>query len=149
MRDLASRFYEERTWPFQLARYVTIGGFVFCVDVGSFALLLRLHWWLPLVTTVAFSLGVSAHFALNKYVNFRAHDRPLHSQAVTYGIVVLICWISTLAIVGIAVSLGAPPLVGKVIAVVLNVPLGFLGHRYLSFGRGIAETLRALRERSS
>jgi putative flippase GtrA len=148
VRDLASRYYEDRTWPFQLARYLTIGGFVFCVDVGTFALLLRLHWWLPLVTTAAFALGVLAHFSLNKYLNFRAHDRPLHSQAFTYGIVVLISWLSTLAIVSVAVSLGAPPLAGKVIAVVLNVPLGFLGHRYLSFGRGIAATLRSLRERS-
>jgi len=38
--------------------------------------------------------------------------------------------------------LGMTPLVGKLIAVAVNIPLGFLGHRYLTFGTGIKGALR-------
>ncbi|HTA40255.1 MAG TPA: GtrA family protein, partial [Candidatus Acidoferrales bacterium] len=82
MRTLVTRFYEDRTWPFQLARYLTIGGIVFCIDVGSFAALLRAGVPLLVTTTIAYGFGIASHFTLNKYVNFRAHDRPVHAQAV-------------------------------------------------------------------
>jgi putative flippase GtrA len=147
MRDLATRFYEDRTWPFQLARYLTIGGLVFCIDVGSFTALLRAGVALLVTTTISYGLGIVSHFTLNKYVNFRAHDRPVHSQAVTYGIVAFVCWVTTLGIVRGAVALGVPPLGGKLLAIAFNLPLGFLGHRYLTFGRGIVSVIRGNSER--
>lgn len=148
MSSLTQRFYSDRAWPFQLARYLSIGGLVTCVDIGTFALLLGLHWPLLAVITVSYAIGVTTHFSLNKYVNFRAHNRPIHHQAVTYGIVALTCWITTTAIVQGAVRLGAPPLIGKLLAIAFNLPIGFLGHRHLTFGGGIAAALRQLLARS-
>jgi putative flippase GtrA len=147
MRAFVERFYEDRTWPFQLARYATIGGIVLCIDVGTFAGLLRAGVALLLTTSIAYGLGIATHFTLNKYVNFRAHDRPVHSQAITYGIVAFICWLTTLGIVRSAVALGLPPLGGKLLAIAFNLPLGFLGHRYLTFGRGILSTVRGFSEK--
>ena len=37
---------------------------------------------------------------------------------------------------------GAPPLLGKFVSIAFNVPIGFFGHRYLTFGRGISATLK-------
>jgi len=147
MRTLAARLYEDRSWPFQLARYVTIGGLVFCIDVGSFAGFLRAGVPLLVTTTLSYCLGIATHFTLNKYVNFRAHDRPVHSQALTYGIVAFVCWLTTLGIVKGAVAFGAPPLAGKLLAIAFNLPLGFVGHRTFTFGRGIAASLRDTSER--
>ncbi|MBV8375060.1 MAG: GtrA family protein [Candidatus Eremiobacteraeota bacterium] len=144
LRDFARRLYSDRAWPFQLARYLSIGGFVTFVDVGTFAALLRARWPLLAVITVAYSLGVTTHFSLNKYVSFRAHDRPVAHQAATYGVVALTCWATTTAIVKGAVALGAPPLLGKVIAVAFNIPIGFWGHRHLTFGRGVAAAWRGI-----
>ena len=149
LHAIAQRFYGERTWPFQLARYLSIGGFVTCVDIGTFAVLLRARWPLIAVITGSWALAVATHFSLNKYVNFRAHDRPTHRQAVTYGIVAGTTWLTTTAIVKGAVALGAPPLAGKAIAIAFNIPVGFLGHRYLTFGRGITATVRRLFGRST
>jgi putative flippase GtrA len=137
MRALARRLYEDRAWPFQLARYLSIGGMVFCIDVGLFALLLHARWPLLPVATLSYGAGVIAHFTLNKYVNFRAHDRPVHLQASNYSIVAFACWLTTLAIVKLAVAFGVPPLAGKLAAVAVNVPVGFLGHRNVTFGRGV------------
>jgi putative flippase GtrA len=144
VRALVARFYEDRSMPFQLARYLTIGGIVFCIDVGSFAGFLRVGIPLLVTTTISYLLGITSHFLLNKYVNFRAHDRPAHSQAVTYGIVAFVCWLTTLGIVKGAVLLGAPPLGGKLLAIAFNLPLGFFGHRHLTFGRGILSTIRGI-----
>ena len=36
--------------------------------------------------------------------------------------------------------LGLPPLGGKLLAIAFNLPLGFFGHRHLTFGRGILST---------
>jgi len=141
---LAARFYEDRSMPFQLARYLSIGGLVFCVDIGTFTGLLRSGWPLLVATTVAYGLGITTHFTLNKFINFRVHDRPVHHQASTYGAVAFLCWLTTLGIVRGAVALGAPPLAGKLVAVGVNVPFGFLGHRYLTFGGGIRATVRRL-----
>jgi putative flippase GtrA len=141
---IARRLYSDHAWPFQLARYVSIGGVVTGVDVGTFAILLRARWPLLAVITVAYSLGVMTHFSLNKYVNFRAHDRPVQHQAATYGVVVVTCWAMTTAIVKGAVALGIPPLLGKLIAVAFTFPFGFLGHRHLTFGRGLTAALRGI-----
>ena len=145
LHQFAQKFYADVSWQFQLARYATIGGFVTCIDLGSFALFLRARWPLLAVITASWALAVVTHFSLNKYANFRAHDRPTHHQAGTYAVVVGTTWLTTTAIVKGAVALGAPPLLGKVIAIAFNVPIGFFGHRYLTFGRGIAATLKAAR----
>lgn len=144
LHSLAQRFCTDKTWPYQLARYASIGGFVTCLDFGSFTLLLRAGWPLLAVITGSWAIAVAAHFSLNKYVNFRAHDRPTHHQLVTYGIVAFTTWLTTTAIVKGAVALGASPLAGKAIAIVFNVPLGFFGHRHLTFGRGIVATVRSV-----
>lgn len=149
LHDVVQKFYADTSWPFQLARYATIGGFVTCIDVGTFALFLRAGWPLLAVITASWALALVTHFSLNKYVNFRAHDRPTHHQAATYAIVAGTTWFTTTAIVKAAVALGAPPLLGKFAAIAFNVPIGFFGHRYLTFGRGIAATARQLFSRRS
>ncbi len=146
---LAQRWYSDRSLPFQLARYLTIGGLATALDVGTFALLLRARWPLLAVITAAYGVGVATHFSLNKYVNFRAHDRPIQRQALTYAVVAFTCWVTTTAIVKGAVALGAAPLVGKALAVAFNIPIGFFGHRHLTFGRGIGAALRRMLSRRS
>ena len=144
LHAFAQKFYADTSWPFQLGRYATIGGFVTCIDVGSFALFLRAGYPLLLVITASWAIALVTHFSLNKYVNFRAHDRPTHHQVATYAIVAGTTWFTTTAIVKGAIALGAPPLLGKFVAIAFNVPIGFFGHRYLTFGRGIAATARHL-----
>jgi putative flippase GtrA len=141
---LAQRLYSDHAWPFQLARYALIGGVATCVDLGTFVLLLHERWPLLAVITVAYALAVATHFSLNKYANFRAHDRPVQHQAANYAIVTAICYATTTAIVKSAVAFGLTPLLGKVIAIAFNVPIAFLGHRYLTFGPGITAVARSI-----
>lgn len=124
-------------------RYVTIGGFVFCIDVGSFALFVRAGFLLPIATSLSFLLAVTAHFTLNRVWNFRNFERTIVQQARTYVVVGAFALLVQNAAVLAGVRLfGLPAVVAKVIGIAINVPLGFLGHRYLTFGAGITATLR-------
>jgi putative flippase GtrA len=140
-----TRLFSDRTWPFQLIRYVSIGAIVFVVDVGLFRLLVGTGVFLAIAATISFGIAICVHFTFNKYVNFRAHDRPVGEQAGTYALVAFVCWLVTLAVIESGVRLfGLTPLAAKLVAVAVNLPVGFLGHRYLTFGPGIAHAIRRI-----
>jgi putative flippase GtrA len=100
-----------------------------------------------LAATVAGAIAMVVHFGLNKYVNFRNHDRPVYQQAGTYLAVGCLWWVVTLTIIAsLTRLLGVPPLYAKLVAVAVNFPVGYLAHRYLTFGKGITATYRAWRD---
>ncbi len=142
------RVLSGRALHFQLARYLAIGGFVFVVDVGLFWLLVNAHVFLAAAVTIAYCVAVCVHFTLNKYANFRAHDRPWYHQASTYAVVAFVCWVVTLIVVEFCFRIvGLSPLVSKVTAVAVNMPVGFVGHRFLTFGPGVVRAIRRVSAR--
>jgi putative flippase GtrA len=147
--DLLGRLRDDRHTQRLLTRYLLIGGFVFCLDVGSFQALLKAALFRPLATTASFLIAISAHFTLNRFFNFRRFERSALAQARTYSVVAGVSLLLSIVIVEAGVRLlGLPPIVAKIIAVAVNVPVGFLGHRYLTFGAGIGVAVRRLRARS-
>ena len=137
------KFVDDPEWGFQLARYVVVGGIVFCIDVGLFLVLIHNHISPLVAATCSYTVAITAHFLLNKFANFRAHERPIHHQALTYGFVAITCWITTLAIIQMGVAMvHLSPLISKLAAIAFNLPIGFLGHRYLTFGQGPTAWLR-------
>ena len=148
--SLLRRLRDDRRTQVLFARYLAIGAFVFCVDAGSFQIFVRAGLLLPVATTTSFLLAIAAHFTLNRFLNFRNFERTIVEQARTYVMVAA----AALLIQNVAVLVGVyafhlMPLVAKVVGIAINVPIGFLGHRYLTFGDGIAGTLRRYRSASS
>ena len=141
-----SRLRDHRTTQLLLARYVAIGAFVFCVDVGTFQAFFRAGLILPVATSLSFGIAISAHFTLNRFLNFRNFERTITQQFGTYVIVAGVALlIQNAAVLGGVHYLGLPPVLAKVFGIALNFPIGFFGHRYLTFGRGIAATIRSWR----
>jgi putative flippase GtrA len=132
----------QRSLLLSFIRYLSIGGIVFCVDMGTFQLLLQTGTYRPFATTIAYILGVTVHFILNKFLNFRSFERSTLRQLRTYLIVVVFCWIATLLIVEVGVKWGFTPFGAKLVAIALNIPIGYLCHRYLTFGSGISAAVR-------
>lgn len=138
-----TRLAFDQGWRYQFLRYITIGAIVFVVDIGSFKLLLGTNIALLFVATISYGLAICTHFTLNKFANFRSHDRPVHHQAANYAFVSGIGWLVTVLIVEVGVTrFHVTPLFAKLVAVAINVPIGFLGHRTFTFGSGILATLR-------
>jgi putative flippase GtrA len=129
----------------QFMRYVAIGATVFCVDVGSFQVFVRMHALLPVAATAAYVLAMATQFSLNKYFNFRVFSRSALSQMRTYLAICGLQLILTVGVVEIGVhGFGLSPLLSKITAIAVNLPLGFFAHRHLTFGRGIRAFLERL-----
>jgi putative flippase GtrA len=137
----------DRRTQLLLARYICIGAFVFCVDVGTFQVFVRAGLILPAATSLSFGIATATHFTLNRFLNFRNFERTIAQQLGTYLIVAGVALlIQNAAVLGGVHFLGLPPVVAKIMGIALNLPIGFLGHRHLTFGRGIAATIRSWRE---
>jgi putative flippase GtrA len=120
------------------AMYAAIGSFVFVLDAGSFVLLMRAHVTLACAATLAYILGVCAHFTLNRTLNFRNFQRSLHGQIGTYLVVVGFCYCISLGVIEAGFRLlHLTPFIAKVVSVAVNIPIGYVGHRYLTFSGGI------------
>ena len=126
-----------------LSRYIGIGGLVFVLYVGTFQLLILAQVYRTLATTIAYVISVSCHFTLNKFFNFRNFERSTARQVKTYIVVVIFCWLVTLVVIEACVrGLGLTPFLAQMVAIAVNIPTGFLGNYYLTFGGGVKGLLR-------
>lgn len=120
-----------------------MGGIVFFVDLGSFHLFIVNGFYRPLAATFSYCLAILLHFTLNKFLNFKNFERSTVSQFTTYLVVVSFSWVLTLLIIEVGVRLlRLTPVEAKLVAIAVNIPIGFLGHRFLTFGSGIKVLLR-------
>lgn len=115
---------------------MTIGSVSVAADVICFQALVLLRVFLPVTTTIAFACGVLVHFTLNKHWTFRVKGAPHAFQIAAYLTVLAASFVITqLAIETLVLEFHAVPIVAKIVAVVVQLPVGFFGHRYITFHR--------------
>jgi putative flippase GtrA len=117
--------------------YVAIGGTTFLFYITVFTLLEHARVGLTIAATIAYFCGTALHFTLNRWTNFRRFDRAVHDQARTFLVVIFLQWLITLAVVSLLTARGVSPSAAAVVAVIVNLPGGFIANRYLTFGVGI------------
>lgn len=118
-------------------RYATIGVVVVAVDLTAFQMLVSLHVLLPLATTVAFVAATVVHFFLNKVWTFRVKGAPHAYQLSAYLAVLFASFSVTQLVIEIAVlEFGLSPLAAKILALFVQLPVSFFGHRYFTFHKG-------------
>ena len=84
-------------------RFATVGATVAAIDFGSVAIFSR--FLAPLIAvTVAYFIGVTCHFLLNKFWVFRCRRSDYLKQLVQYGAVILNSWIITIIVVHLCLS---------------------------------------------
>lgn len=125
-------------------RYYAVGALALGIDVTLFRGLIGASVPPVGAAALSYALAAGAHFLINRTWSFKAFDRSALSQARTYTAVLFVAWITTIAVVGFGTGvLHLSPLVSKALAIVVTLPMGFLGHRYLTFGAGVRAALRA------
>jgi putative flippase GtrA len=123
--------------PEYLARYISVGGLAVGVDVICFQALIVLRVTLPLATTLGFLLGTLAHFLLNKLWTFRVDGPPRVRQIAVYATVLLTAFAAQQFVIEtLVLAFHTVPIAAKIIAVVVQLPVSFFGHRYLTFREG-------------
>ena len=113
----------------QFTRYLLAGVFCAALEYLSFMLLqTKLH--LVAANTLAYGLGFTASFLLNKYVVFHDNSGKTKQQFVLYCLLALFNYIvGTALLVWLVQSAGLPPFVAKAIAMLAVVSWNFVMYK--------------------
>jgi len=119
----------------QFFTYIIIGGFAAFIDFALlFFLTSIMGVYYILSTTIAYPVGALTHFFLNKYLNFKIHDRNLIHQLLIYVIINIFGLGLTLGIMYIFVEFfNLWYLLAKVIAILIVVFYSFNMHKSFTF----------------
>jgi putative flippase GtrA len=111
---------------FRFVRFCTVGGTVALIDFSMVFLFSRLLP--PLVAvTIAYFIGVTCHFLLNKFWVFRCQRSDYLRQLLQYSVVVGSSWLITLGVVHICLStFTSNVLIAKLCAIPCATLSGFL-----------------------
>jgi putative flippase GtrA len=118
---------------FRFARFAAVGASVAAIDFGSVAIFSR--FLAPLIAvTVAYFIGVTCHFLLNKFWVFRCRRSDYLKQLLQYGAVILNSWIITIIVVQVCLStFTSNVLVAKLVAIPSATLCNFLLMQFVVF----------------
>jgi putative flippase GtrA len=125
----------QRNWV-QLAKFSAVGASGYVINLVVYTVLLKgagLHY--AVAATCSFLVAVTNNYTWNRLWTF--HDQRGHVgwQGLRFLIVALIAYIANLALLTGFIALGLDKVLAQAIAVVLVVPLNFLGNKLWSFRR--------------
>ena len=126
MRSILAEYRREKISTFM--RFALIGGLTailyFLVMWLSSS---RLHLGYEIAVSVAYLISTTFHFLANKYFTFKSASEPSHMQLIKYGVMWIINYIITVAVVWLAVEKFAfSAYVGVCMAVVMTFMVGFI-----------------------
>ncbi len=123
-----------------MAAFVVVGGIAAAANIGS---RIVLNHWMPYVAAivVAYIIGMTIAFVLNRLFVFRETVNPLHHQAFWFTAVNLAAVLQTLAVSLLLADVvfprtgfrWHPETVAHAIGVGIPVITSFIGHKHLSF----------------
>ena len=114
-------------------RFCAVGVFVAAVDFGT---LWALKAFVPrlLAVSIAYFVAVATHFCLNKWWVFASRREPHPGEVARYIVMVIACWLCTVAIVWVITKFLTPNVLwAKAIAVVPTAVLAFVMMRRFVF----------------
>jgi len=137
--------------PQKLRQFITYGSIsctALILDLITYRIMIG-YVAVPLALASGFTVSVTSHFSLNKYVTFRNHDRPVAIQLRTYLIVTGILYVVALTVVETAIHyFHLSEMTAKLVSVPITIPFGYLANKHLIFGPGVATTIQRFRRRT-
>ena len=120
---------------FKFIRFCTVGGTVALIDFSMVFLFSR--FLAPLIAvTIAYFIGVTCHFSLNKFWVFRCRRSDYLRQLLQYSAVVGSSWLITLGVVHVCLStFTSNVLLAKLCAIPCATISGFLLMQLFVFRR--------------
>jgi putative flippase GtrA len=119
----------------QLAKFTAVGATGYVVNLVVYSLLLGagLHY-LP-AAACSFCVAVTNNYTWNRQWTFRGQRGHVAYQGMRFFIVSLIALAANLAVLHFLVALGMGKIVAQAIAIVLVMPVNFVGNKLWSFRR--------------
>jgi putative flippase GtrA len=118
----------------QLAKFSLVGASGYVVNLVVYTVLLRgagLHY--ALAATCSFVVAVTNNYIWNRLWTFHEQRGHVGWQGLRFLIVALVAYAANLAILAVLVESGTDKILAQAIAVILVVPLNFIGNKLWSF----------------
>jgi dolichol-phosphate mannosyltransferase len=125
---------ERRNWE-QLAKFGAVGAVGYLVNLGVYVLLRRAGVHYIPAAIGSFAVAVSNNYAWNRVWTFRRQRGHMAFQGLRFLIVSLVTLGANVLILYGLVHAGLGKLPAQALAIVLVMPLNFLGNKLWSFGR--------------
>ena len=120
----------------QLAKFCTVGGTGYLINLGVFsALLLWADWHHLAAATVSFLVAVTNNYTWNRIWTFRGQRGHVAYQGMRFFIVAVCALVANLVLLDAMVMLGLEKIPAQAIAIILVTPLNFVGNKLWSFRR--------------
>jgi putative flippase GtrA len=133
-RRLASALRVRRNWV-QLAKFCTVGAAGYLVNLAVYDGLLHAGFHYLAAATCSFLVAVTSNYTWNRLWTFREHRAGVAAQGMRFFLVSLGALAANLVVLQVLIALGLGKLGGQAVAIVLVMPLSFLGNRLWSFRR--------------
>ena len=120
----------------QLAKFSAVGLSGYVINLVVYTALLKgagFHY--ALAATCSFLVAVTNNYTWNRLWTFHAQRGHVGWQGLRFLVVAVVAYIANLALLTGFVALGLDEVLAQAIAVVLVVPLNFLGNKLWSFRR--------------
>jgi putative flippase GtrA len=118
----------------QLLKFCAVGASGYAVNLGVYAALVRgasIHFLLAAVCS--FAVAVTNNYTWNRLWTFRRQRGHVVLQGVRFLVVSLAALGANLALLAILVAVGMSKVPAQAVAIVLVMPLSFLGNKLWSF----------------
>jgi putative flippase GtrA len=125
---------QRRNWE-QLAKFGAVGAVGYLVNLGVYIILRRAGVHYIPSAIGSFTVAVSNNYAWNRVWTFRHQRGHMAYQGLRFLVVSLVTLGANVAILYGLVHAGLGKLPGQALAIVLVMPLNFLGNKLWSFGR--------------
>jgi dolichol-phosphate mannosyltransferase len=117
----------------QLAKFAAVGASGYAVNLGIYAALLHAGLHFRLAAVVSFVVSAASNYVLNRIWTFRAERGHFAYQGMRFLVVSAVALAANQLWLTVFVGLGTGKIVAQAIAIVLVMPLNFLGNKLWSF----------------
>jgi putative flippase GtrA len=131
-RRLVSALRVRRNWV-QLAKFCTVGAIGYLVNLAVYDGLLHAGFHYLVAATCSFLVAVTSNYTWNRLWTFREHRAGVAAQGMRFFLVSLGALAANLVVLQVLIALGLGKLGGQAVAIILVMPLSFLGNRLWSF----------------
>lgn len=117
----------------QMLRFGLVGASGYLVNIAIYALLLHLGSHYVLAATISFISAAVSNYILHRHWTFAEKQASLQSQASRFLVVTVLAYLANIAILHLLISAGHGKLISQALAIVLSVPVSFLGNKLWAF----------------
>ena len=121
---------------YQLVRFCIVGATGFAVNLAVYTALLRgLGFHYLVAATCSFLVAVTNNYTWNRLWTFRGQRGHVAYQGLRFLVVSVLALAANLVVLHVLVRLDTGKVLAQAIAIVLVMPLNFVGNKLWSFGR--------------